>query len=102
MRNALTATPYEKVTRHYLFDRIEVSAHVFTVPRMGTHLNADFQRQREPQNFCILGAFYCDYPSGPHLGELASMARSITGQDGFFGIASGRYIRHEDRQAMGY
>lgn len=102
MRNALTASPYEKTTRHYLFDRIEVAAYVFTGPRKGTHLNADFQRPREPQHFCLLGAFYCEFPSGPHLGELSRIARNITGQDGFYGIASGRYIPHEDRQAMGY
>lgn len=92
MRPAATASDYERGTRPYLFDRIEVSARLFTGPRPGNYLRADFDRPTEPANFCILGAFYCDFPSGPHLWEFASIAQEICGADGFFGIASARRI----------
>lgn len=92
MRDARTASDYEKCTRPYVFDRIEVSASVFVGPRPGDYLMADFHRQQEKAPFCLLGTFYCEFPGGPHLGELASMAAEVCGQGGFFGFKRGRRL----------
>lgn len=92
MRSAATASNYERATRPYLYDRIEVSAVLFTGPRPGNYLRADFDRPTERVPFSILGAFYCEFPSGPHLGELAALAHDVCGADGFFGVASARRI----------
>ncbi|CAM2198437.1 conserved protein of unknown function (plasmid) [Paraburkholderia kururiensis] len=90
MFDVKTASDYVRGAFPYRFDRIEVKGSVFTRPATGTHLLADFERPREAVSFCLLGEWYCDFPSGPHLGELASKAADILGADGFFGLAGAR------------
>ena len=93
MRDAATASDYEKCTRPYRFDRIEVSASIFVGPRPGDYLRADFDRPQEKAPFSLLGEFYCEFPSGPLLGELAGLASDVCGQSGFFGFRSGRLLK---------
>ncbi|AQH06199.1 hypothetical protein A9R05_45245 (plasmid) [Burkholderia sp. KK1] len=90
MFDVKTASDYVRGAFPYRFDRIEVKGSIFTGPAKGTHLRADFDRPREPVSFCLLGEWYCDYPSGPHLGVLANKAADILGANGFFGLASAR------------
>ncbi|MBN3776914.1 hypothetical protein G3O06_04925 [Burkholderia sp. Ac-20345] len=92
MYDAKTATDYVKGAFPYKFDRIEVTGGVFSGPPPGDYLMADFQRPREPVSFCLLGEWYCDYPSGPHLGVLAHMVAEIVGGGGFYGLAGARRI----------
>jgi hypothetical protein len=92
MFDAKTASDYVRCAYPYKFDRIEVKGSMFTGPATGTHLRADFERPSEPISFCLLGEWYCDFPSGPHLGELAGKAAEILGAGGFFGLGSARRI----------
>lgn len=87
-----TASDYEKCIRPYVFDRIEVCANVFTQPVKNNCHQAVFQTPTEPLRFSLLGAFQCDYPSGPHLGALAHTAQEICGRNGFFGTTSRRKL----------
>jgi hypothetical protein len=85
------ASAYEACIRPYRFDRIEVTANVFTTP-LGSHPAAAFQTPTENVRFSILGEFHCDYPTGPHLGHLAALAQEITGRAGFYGMQSSRKL----------
>jgi len=93
MRNATTASETEKCYLPYRFDRIEVSASIFVGPRPGNYLRADFDRPQEKAPFSLLGEFYCEFPSGPHLGELAGLASEVCGEGGFFGFKGGRRLQ---------
>jgi hypothetical protein len=92
MRPIASASDYERCTHPYVFDRVEVSANVFAAPPSGTHHLAIFQRETVPADFCILGAFHCEFPSGPNLAVLAWLAAEIMGADGFYGIRSARRL----------
>lgn len=93
MRPAATASDYERVTRPYVFDRIEVAASVFTSERPGNYLAADFDRTTERVAFSVLGAYYCEFPSGPNLLELSHIAASILERDGFYGLRTARRLK---------
>lgn len=87
------ATAYQRCIRPWIHDRIEVAGSRFTGPATGTHLTADFDRPSEPVAFSLLGAWCCDYESGPHLGALANLAGEIVGGAGFYGMKSARRVR---------
>lgn len=86
------ATPYQQCALPWVFDRIEVSGRVFTGPAQSTHLRADFERPTEEIRFSLVGAWHCDYPSGPHLVALANYCGSVTGRAGFYGLAGARRV----------
>ncbi|BBO86780.1 hypothetical protein DSCO28_73460 (plasmid) [Desulfosarcina ovata subsp. sediminis] len=86
------ATPYQQCTRPWVFDHIEVRGSIFTGPATGTHLLADFERPTEEVRFSLLGAYHCDYPSGPRLDALANYAANVTGRGGFYGMGSARRL----------
>lgn len=96
MLEAKTASDYVRCAFPHKFDRIEVKGSVFTGPAPGTYLRAILERPSVPVSFCLLGAWYCDFPSGPHLGALAAKAAEIVGADGFYGLASARRIGVND------
>ena len=86
------ADEYQKCIHPRVYDRIEVTGKRFIGPAPGTHLLADFERPSEPVAFCLLGTFYCEYQSGPHLAVLAHRAAEIVGGGGFYGMKSGRRL----------
>lgn len=83
---------YQKCIFPWVFDRIEVSGSYFTGPATGTYAMANFDRPREPVAFCLLGAFHCEFESGPNLSVLANKAAEIVGVGGFYGMKSGRRV----------
>lgn len=86
------ATDYQRCTNPWTFDRIEVTGSRFTGPATGTHLRADFDRPSEPVAFSLLGTFCCEFPGGPNLTVLSSVAAEILGSGGFYGMRSGRRL----------
>lgn len=89
------ATAYQQCIQPWVFDRIEVRGRVFTGPAQGTHLRADFERPTEEIRFSLVGAWHCDYPSGPHLAALANYCGSVIGSAGFYGLAGARRVAVE-------
>lgn len=96
MRPATTATAEERLWFPHLFDRIEVAGRRCTGPAPGAYLQADFDRPSEPVAFSILGAFCCEFRSGPNLRELADLAAEIVG-GGFYGLRSARRLPRGDQ-----
>lgn len=96
MRPATTATVDERLWFPYVFDRIEVTGRRFTGPAPGAYLQADFDRPSEPIAFSLLGAYHCEFPSGPNLLELADLATAIVG-GGFYGLRAARRLRRGDQ-----
>lgn len=88
------ATPYQQCSMPWVFDRIEVSGSVFIGPAPGTYHRADFDRPREVIRFSLLGAWNCEFSSGPNLQVLANYCAKVTGERGFYGIASARSAGH--------
>lgn len=86
------ATPYQRCTNPWIYDRIEVTGSLFTEPRKGTHLSADFERARESIRFSLLRSWHCEFASGPNQFALASYCATVTGCGGFFGMANGRRV----------
>lgn len=86
------ASPYQKCINPWQFDRIEVRADVFVGPVVGTHHRAFYERPTVRGDFCLLGAWCCEYESGPHLGNLAAYCAKLTGEDGMYGIAGLRRV----------
>lgn len=84
------ASDYQRTIYPWVFDRIEVSARVFTGPAPGSYIRADFDRPSEPLRFSLLGSFHCEYETGPHLLELAHYCEDVTGTPGIFGFIGGR------------
>lgn len=93
MIQAEQATPYEKCTKPWLFDRIEVSGNVFTDSiNPAVHVDS-FSRPTRKIQFSILGAWFCSFHSGPNLQSLANYCAKITGESGFFGFVNARRIK---------
>ena len=92
MIKAEEATDYQRCIYPHKFDRIEVTGSFFTGPAPGTYLRADFERPRESVSFSLLGAWHCQYASGPSLFALADMAGEILGIRGFYGLGTARRI----------
>lgn len=86
------ATSYQKCIKPWVFDRIEVSGRVFTGPALGTYHRADFDRPSEPISFSLLGAWHCEFQSGPNLQALANYCGKIIGDAGFYGMVSARRV----------
>ena len=87
-----TATDYQRCLLPYVFDRIEVTGRTFIGPRLGTHLMADDERPSEPVAFSLLGAWRCDFPSGPNATVLANLAGEVLQAEGFYGQACARRL----------
>ncbi|MDD2462480.1 MAG: hypothetical protein PHI97_00620 [Desulfobulbus sp.] len=86
------ATPYEKCTRPWLFDRIEISGSVFTDSGDPNQNRDSFQRPTVKIRFSLLGVWFCSFQSGPNLQELANYCASISGQRGFYGFSNARRV----------
>lgn len=67
----------------WVFDRIEVVGYV-----------PEGDREREVR-FSLLGAWHCDYRSGPHLSALANYCSKITGKSGYYGLVKARRVTWE-------
>lgn len=86
------ASPYQKSIQPWVFDRIEISGRVFIGPAKEGRNRADFERPTEEIRFSLVGAWNCEYQSGPNLLALATYCVSITGRGGFYGMASARRV----------
>lgn len=45
-----------------------------------------------PIRFSLLGTWHCEFQSGPNLSALANYCGSVTGEGGFYGLASARRV----------
>ena len=86
----------------WLFDRITVEGRAFiNLPYRFTG-RQEFDWPSEPVSFCLVGAYWCDYASGPNLTKLADLAGKLTGA-GFYGLKSARRNRDgEERRWENY
>ncbi len=93
MIRAEEATPYEKCTRPWLFDRIEVHGSVFADQNVPNRQKDSFQRPTKIIQFSLLGTWFCSFQSGPNLQVLANYCSMITGKSGFYGFTYARRVK---------
>lgn len=85
------ATPYIKCVMPWIYDRLEVTANLFIITPENMARDS-FKRTTEEVSFCLLGAWHCEYQSGPNLQALAYHCTKITKRAGFYGMANKRKL----------